>query len=182
MRPVRPRAVAQSAVHSLLLLVLILTAMMPVFAGAEPGSATPLDVLRELRHQSEEITSAAAENDWDGATVAVGAARAALERLQALMEEPAAGGDARRLERRFIDADDLGDLLTGVEDALGSRDFPALMRYAAEVTELADRMLTSCESGACGWPPPSGGPAATFAAPLTGQPPGVPGVPPAAGI
>jgi hypothetical protein len=164
MRPVHPRvrAFARSAAHALRLLMLIVTALMPLSGGAQPASPTPLDLLRELRHQSEEITSAAAESDWDGAAVAAGAARAALEGLQALMEEPGAGGDARRLERRFIDAGDLGDLLTGVEDALGSRDLPALMRYATEVTELANRMLTNCELDACRWPPPAAVPAATL--------------------
>jgi hypothetical protein len=149
----------RSAVASLWLLLLMVTAFAPMFAGAQavsPAAATgdragywqsptPTDLLREVRHQSEELTTAATEADWENGFVAVGAAEAALERLRALMEEPVVSADGRRLERRFIDADSLGDLLAGAEAALRSRELSALMLFGGEVTELADRMLANCE-------------------------------------
>lgn len=149
-----------SAAAARWLLLLIVTAFMPVFAWAQAASPaaaigdrdghwqspTPADLLREVRHQSEALTNAATETDWEDAFVAVGAANAALERLRALMEEPVVSGDGRRLERHLIDA---GALLTGAEEALRSRELSALMLYGGEVTELADRMLASYEFNDC---------------------------------
>jgi putative transcriptional regulator len=103
-------------------------------------SPRPSDLLLEVRRQSEQMTTAAAEIDWEGAFVAVRAARAALDRLRVLT-----GGDGSRLERRHVDADGLRELLIGAEAAVRSRELSALALYGGEMTELADQLLAACE-------------------------------------
>jgi putative transcriptional regulator len=107
-------------------------------------SPSPSDLLLEVRRQSEQMTTAAAEIDWEGAFVAVGAARAALDRLRVLTLAPT-GADGSRLERRHVDADGLREPLIGAEAAVRSRELSALALYGREMTELADRLLAACE-------------------------------------
>jgi len=107
-------------------------------------SPTATDLLVEVRRQSEKLTTAAAETDWEGAFVAVRATRAALDRLHALTFAPT-GGDGNRLERRHVDADGLREVLISAEAAVRSRELSALALYGGELTELAGRVLAVCE-------------------------------------
>src|SRR5215470_15029449 len=108
-------------------------------------SPSPTDLLVEVRRQSERMTTAAAEIDWEGAFIAVRAARAALDRLRALA---------------LVDADGLRERLIGAEAAVHSRELQALALYGGEMTELADRMLDDRTLAMCG---PEDAPAAWLA-------------------
>ncbi len=138
------------------ILILGVTALVPALLDAQAASRAeataacesywqsppPIDLWLEVRHQSEEMTNAAAENDWEGAFMAVGAARAALDRLllpRALGTE--SDGGAR--ERRLGDADGMRELLLGADAAVQSREPSALALYGGEMTERANHMLAT---------------------------------------
>ena len=107
-------------------------------------SPSPTDLLAEVRRQSQKMTLAAAETDWEGAFVAVRAARAALDRLRAITLAPT-DGHGSTLERPHVDADGLREVLIGAEAAVRGRELSALALYGSEMTQLTDRVLAVCE-------------------------------------